>query len=123
MPSLEHRVSALEQKVRQLSHDIDIYIAKDKELLARLRNGQSAWRAMQRTDDAYSLPSVGGHPFDEPSVARSVRHKPLPGTLQQSHPDGSAATDQAVVVLTERSVSDQNKAYDTDMTMHDTNSV
>lgn len=112
MTSLESRITKLERKVRELSIDIELFVAKDKELLARLRSGQGCWRAMRRSDD-FSLPSLGGHPFDEPTPIQD-----------KATGDSSAETDRAVV-FAERSNSEQNKAIDQeqDMAHRDTNSV
>ena len=102
--SLEHRVSALERQVRQLSSDIDRSLAKDRELLARLRSGQGAWRALQRMqqEEDMSIPSLDGHPFDESSVVPAPKRR-MPQAKRELYSttkqEGgcSTSTDQAVV--------------------------
>lgn len=134
--SLEDRISDLERRVRQLSAEIDVSIAKDQELLARLRSGQGTWRALQRMRDQEDVFSLsGGDPHSDSSVAATtITEKPKIGfildeppkaspssTIEQQEGDSSALTDQTVV-LSERSVSDQNKQ--TSMIGHrDANSI
>ena len=137
-PSLEDRVSDLERRLRQLSTDIDFSIAKDQELLARLRSGQGTWRALQRMREHEDVVSwSSGDPHSDSSVAGTsttempqtsllpdnspTKSSPSSTTEQQQEGDSSALTDQTVV-LSERSVSDQNKQ--TSMTGHrDANSI
>lgn len=116
---LEQRIFTLERKMRQLTSDIEIFIAKDKELLARLRTGQSSWRAMQRVDEAYCMPSSisSQNPYHEPSS--------LIGKLFQNQETGgsdSASTDQAVV-SSSRSVSDENQDNENGLVGYDANTV
>lgn len=96
MASLEGRITDLERRVQLLSKDIDVQLAKDKELLARIRGGQGYSRAMRHEDD-FSLPSTGGHPYDEPALDNA-----------SSNGYSSTSTDNAVV-LTEKPTSAQNK--------------
>lgn len=119
---LENRVSALEKQVRQLSTDINRSLAKDRELLARLRSGKGTWRALRNMQQQHD--DEVGHPYDEASVIvkqdkmkkkketlmqKKNNDKELSATVkhQQKCGDSSAGTDQAV--LEQRSVSDQNK--------------
>jgi hypothetical protein len=110
MASLEHKVVNLERQVRQLSTEIDLYIAKDKELLARLRGGRGAWRTFRRAEEM-SLPSVGGHPFDEPSCTEAS------ATPQK----GPTCTATNAPVLRERSNTDSEDRQDADCS--DANSI
>ena len=131
--SLENRLSVLERQLDQLSAEIDQSIAKDQELLARLRSAQGVWRALRRMREQDI--SVGD-PYDESSVATAVTVNEPPTRLfpnqlpkegscsvaakQRQHGDSSALTDQAVA-LSERSVSDQNK--EKSHAFRDTNSI
>lgn len=94
MGSLVHKVTSLERQIQQLSHNIDSLIAKDRELLARLRSGQQPWRAIRRAKE------LSLHPYDEPS---------LPGFLAHQERDGSALTDETVV-LSDKSLTEEKKS-------------
>mmetsp|Transcript_12732 Transcript_12732/g.24455 ORF Transcript_12732/g.24455 Transcript_12732/m.24455 type:complete len:217 (+) Transcript_12732:79-729(+) len=94
MTTLERRITDLERRVQQLSKDIDVQLARDKELLARIRSGQGYWRAMHCVDSCH-------HPYDETAFDKF----PLYGGNASS-----TSTDKAVV-LVERSVSKQNEHH------------
>lgn len=85
--SLEARVTALERKVRQLSIDIDKFMARDLELLARLR-GQSVWRALRRVE--------ANHPYDE-AASKYPCHGEDTLPVDMVAGVSSYATDQAVM--------------------------
>ena len=115
---LEQRIFTLERKMRQLTSDIEIFIAKDRELLARLRTGQSSWRAMRRVDEAYCMPSTSAqNPYDEPSSSLGKLFQ-----NQETRGSDSASTDQAVV-LSSRSVSDENQDNENGLVGYDANTV
>lgn len=93
MSSIENKVTQLERKIKQLSNDIEIYIAKDREILARLRSGCGPWRAILRTEEF----SLSHHPYDEPSLTA------------RKHDTHSATTNGAVVMSRKSSVADERQ--------------
>lgn len=66
--SLANRVSDLERRVQQLSTDIDDHISKERALITRIKQRHGMMLLQSRSDE-FSLPSVGGHPFDEPPAS------------------------------------------------------
>lgn len=68
--SLSNRVSDLERGLQQLTTDIEDHISKERALIARIRKRHGMFLAQFRCPpDEFSLPSVGGHPFDEPPAS------------------------------------------------------
>ena len=73
--SLESRVSDLEQRVQKLSTDIEDHISKERALVSRIKKRQGTWLlspSRRPSPEEYSLPSLGGHPYDEASCAGKV---------------------------------------------------
>ena len=93
MTTLERRITDLESRVQQLSKVIDAQLARDKELLARIRRGQGYWRAMHCVDGSH-------HPHDETTLDK----------FPPQHDHSSSSTDKAVV-LAEKSVSTKNECH------------
>lgn len=92
MGSIEQKVSLLECQIRQLSNDIESYIAKDKELLARLRTGRGTWRALRRAQE------LSLHPYDEPP----------PEVLASSRKGGDDSATTDAVVLSQSATVDEH---------------